>query len=224
VARLSRSGSAHNALCFVAAAATLVASGCGGKRVSPAAPGSASAVSPPAQIALLPDPETGVTGKIRVSNEFGAVIVETPRAATTVTAHAAPGPLKTMSEDDVRQLFAAALDALPPAPKHFTLYFKFESDTLTDESAGTIPEVLDAMKRLAVPEVVVIGHTDTMGDAKANLTLGLRRAKSVRDILVNAGLAPSMVEVATHGEADLLIKTPDNTPEPRNRRVEITVR
>jgi len=30
--------------------------------------------------------------------------------------------------------------------------------------------------------------------------------------------------VASHGEADLLIKTKDNTPEPRNRRVEISVR
>jgi len=75
-----------------------------------------------------------------------------------------------------------------------------------------------------VPEVVVIGHTDTMGSAKANIALGMRRANSVRDILVNAGLAPSTVEVTTHGEADLLVKTPDNTPEPRNRRVEITVR
>ena len=63
-----------------------------------------------------------------------------------------------------------------------------------------------------------------MGDPRANLALGLKRAISVRDILVEAGLAPSTIEVTSHGEADLLVKTPDNTPEPRNRRVEITVR
>jgi outer membrane protein OmpA-like peptidoglycan-associated protein len=200
----------------------MFAPGCGGKRVSPAPP--ATPASPPTLIVLLPDPDTGVTGKIRVSNEFGAVIVETPRAATTVTANATPGPLKTMTEDDVRQLFGAALDALPPAPKHFTLYFKFESDTLTDESAGKIPEVLEAVKRLAVPEVVVIGHTDTMGDKKANVTLGMRRATAVRNVLVAAGIPTGLIEVASHGEADLLIKTKDNTAEPRNRRVEISVR
>jgi outer membrane protein OmpA-like peptidoglycan-associated protein len=33
-----------------------------------------------------------------------------------------------------------------------------------------------------------------------------------------------MIEVASHGEADLLVHTPDETPEPRNRRVDITVR
>src|SRR5262252_5324921 len=120
----------------------MFAAGCGSKRVSPAAPVPPS--PPPTTIALLPDPDTGVTGKIRVSNEFGALNVETPRAATMVTANAAPGALKTMDESEVRQLFGAALDALPPAPKHFTLYFNFESDTLTDESNGKIPDVREA--------------------------------------------------------------------------------
>jgi outer membrane protein OmpA-like peptidoglycan-associated protein len=46
----------------------------------------------------------------------------------------------------------------------------------------------------------------------------------VRAILVQAGLAASTVVVSSHGEADLVVKTRDNVPEPRNRRVEITVR
>jgi outer membrane protein OmpA-like peptidoglycan-associated protein len=41
---------------------------------------------------------------------------------------------------------------------------------------------------------------------------------------VQAGLDASTVEVTSHGETDLLVKTPDETPEPRNRRVEIAVR
>lgn len=221
MARLSRLKSGLSARCLAAATA-LVAAACGGARVAPATP--APPPSPPALIALLPDPDTGVTGKIRVSNEFGALMVDTPRAATNVTAHAAPGPLKTISEDEVTRLFGLALQALPPAPKHFTLYFKFESDTLTDESARKIPEVLDAVKRLAVPEVVVIGHTDTMGEAKANVTLGMKRATAVQKVLESAGIDPGLIQVASHGEADLLIKTKDNTPEPRNRRVEISVR
>jgi outer membrane protein OmpA-like peptidoglycan-associated protein len=175
-------------------------------------------------IALLPDPDTGVTGKIRVSNEFGALPIETARGTTTVTANAAPGPLRTMDENEVTRTFGDALAALPPAPKHFLLYFKFESDTLTDESRKQISEVLDAVKRLAVPEVVVIGHTDTMGDAKSNTALGLKRAMAVRNVLVAAGISPVMIQVGSHGKADPLIKTKDNTPEPRNRRVEVAVR
>ena len=63
-----------------------------------------------------------------------------------------------------------------------------------------------------------------MGEAKANLALGLKRAMTVRNILVQAGLAASTIDVSSHGEADLLVKTRDKTPEPRNRRVEISVR
>jgi outer membrane protein OmpA-like peptidoglycan-associated protein len=63
-----------------------------------------------------------------------------------------------------------------------------------------------------------------MGESKANLALGLKRAMTVRNILVQAGLPPATVDVSSHGEADLIVKTRDKTPEPRNRRVEITVR
>jgi len=113
---------------------------------------------------------------------------------------------------------------LPPAPRHFTLEFRFESDALTDASTALIPEILQAVKVLSVPEVVIVGHTDTMGDAKSNLALGLKRAATVRAILVEAGLPASTVDVASHGEANLLVRTRNNVPEPRNRRVEITVR
>jgi outer membrane protein OmpA-like peptidoglycan-associated protein len=129
-----------------------------------------------------------------------------------------------MSEADVQRLFADALAALPAAPRHFTLHFQFESDALTEESTALVPEILRTVRELAFPEVVVVGHTDTLGDAKTNLALGLKRAISVREILVTAGLAAGTIEVTSHGEADLLVKTANNTPEPRNRRVETTVK
>jgi outer membrane protein OmpA-like peptidoglycan-associated protein len=197
----------------------VLASACGPKRIAHPAP-----PVPPSLIVLLPDPETGVTGRVIISNSFAATDLAAPRASTRVTADGPPGPVTTMSDADVTRLFGAALAALPPAPRHFTLQFRFESDALTDESAALVPEILSTVKGLAFPEVIVIGHTDTMGDLAANLALGLRRANSVRDILVQAGLAQSIVDVTSHGEADPLVKTPDNTPEPRNRRVEITVR
>jgi outer membrane protein OmpA-like peptidoglycan-associated protein len=46
----------------------------------------------------------------------------------------------------------------------------------------------------------------------------------VRAILVDAGLSRSAVSVTSHGEAELLVRTADGVSEPRNRRVEITVR
>jgi outer membrane protein OmpA-like peptidoglycan-associated protein len=203
------------------AVAVFLAAGCGPKRVAPAVP-----TAPPATttIALLPDPESGATGHIRVSNEFGAANLTAARTATQVKSDGPPGAVNSISDADVTRLFGEALAALPPEPQHFILYFEFESDTLTDESKRKVPGILAAVKRLTVPEVAVIGHTDTLGDANANIALGLKRATSVRSVLVDAGIAPALIEVASHGEADQLIKTRNNKAEPRNRRVEISVR
>ena len=204
---------------LLATMAVVLAAGCAPPRVSQPA-----RRPPTTVIVLLPDPESGTTGRAHVSNESGAADLATPRAATRLTADGPPGPVTTMSEADVKRLFGGALAALPPAPRSFTLQFRFESDALTEESTALVPEILRTVKELSIPEVVVVGHTDTMGDPRANLALGLKRAMSVRDILVQAGLAPSTIEATSHGEADLLVKTADNIPEPRNRRVEITVR
>jgi peptidoglycan-associated lipoprotein len=202
---------------YATLAAALVV-GCGPKRVPQPAPPS------PSLIILLEDPGTGTTGRARVSNEFGAADLTAARHAAAVTADRRPGSVRTMSEADVKRMFGSALAALPPTPRHFTLYFQFESDHLTDQSRALLPEIQKTVKGLAVPEVLVIGHTDTMGSERANLELGLKRATLMRNLLVAGGLDPALIEVASHGEADPLVRTPNETAEPRNRRVEIAVR
>jgi len=193
--------------------------GCGPKKP-------ASAPAPPAQasVVVLPDSESGVTGRVNVGNTVGTAELKAPRESTIVLTGKHPGAVTVLSDEDITRLFGPALSALPPAPHHFTLYFKFESDELTDESKALLPEILETVKQRAVPEVVVVGHTDTMGAARANVELGLKRATMVRDQLVGVGLDAALIEVTSHGEADLLVPTPDETPEPRNRRVEISVR
>lgn len=205
---------------FAAAALAVAAAACGPKRVA----SSNAAPSPQVLIALLPDPETHATGRAAVFTSAGSVDLNAPRASTAVAANRKPGEAQTLSESDVKRLFGDALSALPPAPTHFTLYFKFESDELTDESRALVPDILNAVKMISVPEVIVVGHTDTLGTRRANVDLGLKRATMVRTFLISAGLNARMIEVTSHGEGDLLVHTPDETPEPRNRRVEISVR
>lgn len=197
-------------------------SACGPKRVRTPDPKTATLVM------LLPDAETGTTGRATVSSKSSAkpssVELAAARESTVVGINQPPTRVTMLSEDQVKAQYGSLLSALPPPPQHFTLFFRFESDELTAESRALVPDILKAVKERPVPEVVVTGHTDTTGTPASNFELGMKRAMVVRALLGEAGLDPASIEVTSHGEAVLLVKTPDGTYEPRNRRVEITIR
>ena len=202
-----------------AIALTLVAAACAHRpRTAPDATG-------PVVIALLPDPESGQVGRARVSNASGAVELSEARASTVVLGRkTAPAAVVALGESDANRLFGSVLASLPPAPQHFIVNFEFDSDEPTEESRTMLPQILSVVKGRPFPEVSVIGHTDTIGSVKSNIGLGMRRAELIRKLLIEAGLDKSLIEMASHGEADLLVPTADEVAEPRNRRVEITVR
>jgi outer membrane protein OmpA-like peptidoglycan-associated protein len=201
----------------VAALSIALAAGCGPRRVRTGAPG-------PDLVVLLPDRSDGTVGRAVVTNPAGSVELTAARESVAVSANQPLPPVTVMSEANVQQLFGDVLAALPMEPEHFTLQFLFESDTLTDESRALLPKILQSAQNRPFPDVAVIGHTDTTGSAAGNYELGLRRASSIRGRLVDAGVDRAVIDVTSHGEADLLVKTADEVPDPRNRRVEITIR
>ena len=198
-------------------ALVLAAAGCVPKKAQTPQPASSNL------IVLLPDPGKTTVGRAVVSNDKGTVELSEAGAAATVSPGAAP-KATVLAQSDVQRIFGDALASLPPLPQHFVLYFRFDSEELTDESRRLVQEVLSVVKQRPDPEVVAIGHTDTTGTPAGNVELGLRRANAVRTILVDAGLPAAAIAVRSHGEGALLVRTADGVFEARNRRVEITVR
>jgi outer membrane protein OmpA-like peptidoglycan-associated protein len=194
------------------------ASACGQLRVgAPERPGQTL-------IVLLPDDVGDSLGKATVSNPKGATNLESRNDATVASTNRRPTSAKHLSDSEVRRIFGDALSALPPPPQRFTLFFRFESDELTPGSRSMVPKILEAIKNHPVPELLVVGHTDTTGTTDRNFDLGLKRAEMVRGVLIEAGLDGSAIEIISHGETDLLVATADDTFESKNRRVDISVR
>jgi len=179
----------------------------------------------PSTVVLLAEPD-GTLGQAVVSSAAGAGMVElaADRAATSVVGRRAPSPVAPLDAASIEKQFGATLASLPMAPEAFTLYFRLESDELTDESRALLPGVLKAVAGRPAPEVGVAGHTDTTGEPKSNYALGLERATRVRTLLIGAGVDASLIDVSSLGESDLRVRKADNVLEPRNRRVEISVR
>jgi outer membrane protein OmpA-like peptidoglycan-associated protein len=173
-------------------------------------------------VVLLPD-QDGKTGALAVTHGGTERVLDTPYAAARVKE---VGRLETgaSTPDEVQRVFAEALAAQPPRPVSFLLYFLEGQDTLTPESQQVVQQIFAEIARRPSPEIVIIGHTDRVGSVAANDALSLRRAQKVRDDLVKLGIPADRMQVAGRGEREPLVPTEDEVPEPRNRRVEISVR
>jgi outer membrane protein OmpA-like peptidoglycan-associated protein len=174
---------------------------------------------PATYVVLLPD-DDGAVGKVELRGR-GTRVLEQPRSASGFDAQRAPVGL---SQAGVEQRFGPALRALPERPAHFVLYFRSDTTELTPESRALLPEALAEAARRPAADISVVGHTDRMAPADYNARLALRRARAIRDRLVGLGADPASIEVTSHGESNPLVPTPDGAREPRNRRVEITIR
>jgi outer membrane protein OmpA-like peptidoglycan-associated protein len=175
-------------------------------------------------VVLLPDHD-GKVGKVHVTTAEGTVSLDEAGEGTAMGG-LLPARSFAVSDAKLGEDFASALAASPLPPTSFMLYFQFGATELVDVSRSHLPTILEEIARRPAPEVSVIGHTDTVGDARRNEQLARERATAVVGIIRAEAGESSAVRIVTesHGERNLLVPTPDETYEPRNRRVEVTVR
>jgi outer membrane protein OmpA-like peptidoglycan-associated protein len=158
-----------------------------------------------------------------VSHDSDRQVLADPYAAVRITSGGRLEPGRVTAQE-VRAVFGPALDAQPPPPASFILYLLFGTEQLTAESSRALADVLAEVRRRPDPEVVVIGHTDRVGGFAQNDALSVQRAQRVRQEVLGLGIAPDRIQAVSRGEREPLMPTEDEVPEPRNRRVEITVR
>jgi OOP family OmpA-OmpF porin len=113
--------------------------------------------------------------------------------------------------------------APPPPSKAWMVFFDTNSTTLSQQATMTITEAVNVAKSMPNARVTVTGFTDTDGAPAYNQQLSIRRADAVKNALVTNGVAPQAISVNGTGEAGLLIETPDQTKNEKNRRVQIVV-
>lgn len=173
-------------------------------------------------VLLLPDPD-GHVGSVVVSNDQGSQILTRAGTATRIAPKAAPSPPEVLSDAEKEQLFGPALRALPTKPVRYILYFESDGVQLTPESKELLPKVLATSRERQSHDIAVVGHASKAGDEGYNIALSRRRAEAVRKMLVKDGLPPEAFEVTSHGSTNPLVIS-NNPHEPKNRRVEITIR
>jgi OmpA-OmpF porin, OOP family len=115
--------------------------------------------------------------------------------------------------------------AAPAAPAvNLTVNFANGSAELTPAAIRTLDELGRALssKDLAGYRFRIEGNTDTVGSLDYNRALSERRAEAVVDYVAKKyEVDPARLQAVGMGEDGLLVPTPPQTPEPRNRRVQV---
>jgi len=101
------------------------------------------------------------------------------------------------------------------------IHFALDKANLSPTSAAVLDRVVNVLRSIPVIVVEIQGHTDPRASEAYNLDLGKRRAISVRNYLLQHGIAPERLTIRSFGERKL--KAPGNlrVDYARDRRVEL---
>jgi OOP family OmpA-OmpF porin len=174
--------------------------------IRPAQPGAAPRAATPAA-AATPAPVAAAPATPRpaaVAPQAATPVVAAPAVAAPVVA--APAPAQAAPSIDL------------------TVQFQSGSADLTPEAMRTLDELGRALssEALAAYRFRIEGHTDTTGSRSLNMSLSQARASKVAEYLQGKfGVAPARLMPVGRGQEALKVQTPDQTSEPRNRRVQV---
>lgn len=157
--------------------------------------------SPQEPIDYLPSNDLG-PGNIESQNLPGS-----SEGAMAYSPNASPDDYANLTED----------------PDYFsenTVYFDFDSSAINFDQEGKIRDVAEYLKANPLQKLRLEGHCDERGTEQYNLSLGDRRAASVREFLVNLGIAADRIEAISWGEERPVCTEKTESCYALNRRVE----
>ena len=102
------------------------------------------------------------------------------------------------------------------------IYFRSGSARLDPASRPVLDSVLDVVAKCPTLKVQVSGHTDSDGSDTQNQVLSERRAGSVREYIVNAGIAAERIAAVGYGESRPIVANDTDKNKSLNRRIEFS--
>jgi outer membrane protein OmpA-like peptidoglycan-associated protein len=101
--------------------------------------------------------------------------------------------------------------------------FEFNKATLTKDSEIILWRAYNAMVANSEVGVVITGHTDNVGSQKYNQALSLKRAQSVKNWLVEKGIASNRMRTVGRGFKEPVASNETDAGRAENRRIEFYV-
>ncbi|BCA54407.1 Peptidoglycan-associated lipoprotein [Nitrospira sp. KM1] len=104
------------------------------------------------------------------------------------------------------------------------VYFSYDSWTISEEGRQALGRNADWLKSNPGAAIKVEGHCDERGTSAYNLVLGEKRAKAVRNYLVELGVAANRLSVVSYGKERPFCSDHAEACYQQNRRGHLVVR
>jgi outer membrane protein OmpA-like peptidoglycan-associated protein len=92
---------------------------------------------------------------------------------------------------------------------------------LTAEQKLVLDDYIEVLTGNPQAYIEITGHTCDLGTDRVNMRIGLKRADSARNYLVEKGIAPSRIQTFSEGESKPLFPNGSEENRRKNRRLEI---
>jgi len=104
-----------------------------------------------------------------------------------------------------------------------TVYFDFDSSTLTSDAKQSLESNAKYLKNNSGVEIQIEGHCDERGSVQYNLALGERRAKSTKKYLEALGVSSSRISTVSYGKERPVALGHEESAWSQNRRANFVV-
>jgi outer membrane protein OmpA-like peptidoglycan-associated protein len=165
----------------------------------------------------------GVIGKVSGSTAKGAIIgAAVGGAAGAIIGdqmdrhaadlkHSIPGATVERVGEGIEVTFASGL------------LYDFDSDVVKPTARENFRALASSLEKYPGSDVLILGHTDSVGTDAYNKSLSVRRADAAAEYLVSQGVARSRIGTGGLGEEEPVASNADDAGRQKNRRVEVAM-
>lgn len=137
----------------------------------------------------------------------GAGGTQDATARVTVNSAAAPPPAASNTTEE--ELFARQVK---------DIYFDYDKDNLRPDQQSSLQSDAQFLQQHANIHVTIEGHSDERGSTEYNLALGTNRADTVKNALVQSGIAGERIKTITMGKEKPFCTESNESCWQQNRR------
>jgi OOP family OmpA-OmpF porin len=134
---------------------------------------------------------------------------------------------ETQAQTDSTEVAEAqAAEEIISVPENLIIHFAFDRSDFkpSEETSQYLSECKAYIEQEAGAMLQITGHTDAIGTASYNQTLGMRRAESVTSYFVEQGIPEDIIKTSSMGESSPVADNATPRGRAENRRTELILK